>query len=367
MHYYDLALCRALAGRGVDLTWFTCDETEVPANLPFPVELAFRGVFGDESTLRRGLRYGLALARIARRRPKDAPCLVHVHFFHALPLDYAFLAWMRARGCRLVLTAHDVTPFDAQTWSLKIVRRIYRLVDRVIVHTESSRAELLAQGLVSPERVAVIPHGHYLPYVDQIPTRKEARRQLGLPLDAPLLLFFGQIKAVKGLDVLLQAVPRLVARQADARLVVAGQVWKDDWARYAALIDETALQDRIHLHLRHIPDDEVSGFFAAADVVALPYRHVYQSGVLLMALSYGRPVVATRVGGLAEVVHDGESGYLVPPGDPAALAEALGRVLADPEQASAMGRRGRALVEAQYAWPRIAELTQQAYEQALTR
>jgi glycosyltransferase involved in cell wall biosynthesis len=293
------------------------------------------------------------------------PSLVHAHFFHALPLDYAFLAWMRARGSRLVLTAHDVTPFDAQSWSLKIVRRIYHLADRVIVHTESSRAELLAQGVVPAERVSIISHGHYLPYVDQIPTREEARRQLGLPLDAPVVLFFGQIKAVKGLDVLLQAWPQLAARQSDARLLIAGQVWKDDWTRYAALMDKLPLQDRLHLHLRHIPDEEVAGFFAAADVVALPYRHVYQSGVLLMALSYGRPVVATRVGGLAEVVHDGETGYLAPAGDPVALAEALGRVLDDPDQASAMGRRGRVLVEAEYSWSRIAELTQQVYEQAL--
>lgn len=367
MHYYDLALCSALAERGIAVTWFTCDETSVPAGLPFPVELSFRGIFGNDPAWQRGLRYGLALGRIARCRPREVPSLVHVHFFHAPLLDLVFLVWMRAHGSRLVLTAHDVTPFDIRGWGLRIVHHIYRLADEVIVHTESSRAELLAQGMVDPERISVIPHGHYLPYVHSIPSSVEARQRLNLPANAPVLLFFGQIKAVKGLDVLLQALSWLKERYPTIRLVIAGQVWRDDWSRYTALIDKLGVAEQLDLHLRHIGDDEVPIFFTAADVVVLPYRCVYQSGVLLMALSYGRPVVVTNIGGLAEVVQEGENGYLVPPGDPQVLAEALGRLLDDPDQAGAMGRRGRALVEAEYSWPRIAALTQHVYELALTR
>jgi glycosyltransferase involved in cell wall biosynthesis len=364
MHYYDLALCTGLAEQGADVTLFTCDETTVPPGLPFPVDLAFQGVFGPAPAWLRGLRYSRALAHITRQT-RGRTAIVHVHFFHALPLDYAFLASMRARGHRLVITAHDVTPFDAQGWSMTFVRRIYRLAQGIIVHTESSRAELLDYGIVPPERVAVIPHGHYMPYVDRLPPRREARQRLGLPDGAPVVLFFGQIKRVKGLEVLLQALPCLAEQYPDARLVVAGEVWGDDWSRYAALIEELDLDRRLHLHLRHIADEEVASFFVAADAVALPYHHVYQSGVLLMALSYGRPVVATRVGGMAEVVQDGESGYLVPRDDPQALARALARLLADPEAAEAMGCRGRALVTERYAWSRIAALTCKVYEQAL--
>jgi len=364
MHYYDLALCGALAEQGADVTLFTCDETAVPQEVAFPVDLAFRDIFGSAPAWLRGLRYGRALAHIARQ-PRGRPAIVHVHFFHLLPLDYAFLAWMRARGHRLVITAHDVKPFDVQGWSMTFVRRIYRLARRIIVHTESSRAELHDDGDVPPERVTVIPHGHYMPYVDRLPSRREARQDLGLPAEAPILLFFGQIKKVKGLEVLLQALPRLAERYPDARLVIAGKVWGDDWSRYAALIEALDLDERLHLHLRHISDEEVASFFVAADVVALPYHHVYQSGVLLMALSYGRPVVATRVGGLAEVVQDGQNGYLVPPHDPEALALALDHVLADPEAAEAMGRRGRALVTERYSWSRIATRTREVYDQAM--
>ncbi|MEJ2207814.1 MAG: glycosyltransferase family 4 protein [Anaerolineae bacterium] len=364
MHYYDLALCSALAEQNVDVTLYTCDETTVPDGLSFPVDLAFRGIFGRAPAWLRGLRYARALAHIGGEA-RDGPAILHVHFFHALPLDYAWLSWMRTRGHRLVITAHDVTPFDAGSRSIALVRRIYRLANHIIVHTESSRAELLGSGVVPPERISVIPHGHYLPYVDNLPSRQEARRHLDLPDDAPTILFFGQIKEVKGLEILLQALPILARDHPAVRLVVAGQVWNADWSRYAALIEQLELQERIHLHLGHIPDHKVASFFVAADVVALPYHHVYQSGVLLMALSYARPVVATRVGGLAEVLEEGKTGLLVPPADPQALARSLDAILADPAAADLMGHRGRALITERYAWPRIASLTRAAYERSL--
>jgi D-inositol-3-phosphate glycosyltransferase len=367
MHHYDFALCSALAEQGVDLTLFTCDETHVPQRISFPVELAFQGIFGQAPAWQRGLRYGLALARIARRRPRRLPGIVHVHFFHALPLDYAFLAWMSARGCRLVVSAHDVHPFDAKNWSMPLVRRIYDLADALIAHSHASHDALLALD-IARKPVAVIPLGHYLSYTNGVaPSPGEARRQLGLPPDAPVLLFFGQIKEVKGLDVLLRALSLLAEQRPNIRLIIAGSVWKDNWYHYAELIDQLALQPRLDLHLRYITDDEVAAFFAAANAVVLPYRHVYQSAVLMLALSFGRPVVTTRVGGLAEVVQDGETGYLTPPDDPEALAAAINRILDDPQTAQIVGKQGQALARERYSWSQIATMTRKVYEETVNQ
>jgi D-inositol-3-phosphate glycosyltransferase len=365
MHHYDFALCSALAEQGVDVTLFTCDQTVVPEGSPFSVELTFRGVFGEEPAWMRGLRYGLALGRIARRRPRHQPTVVHVHFFHALPLDFAFVAWMRARGCRLVVSAHDVRPFDAKGWSTPFLRRIYSLADVLIAPSRASREALLTLG-IHPECVSVIPLGYYRSATQaDHPSTAAARTQLGLPADEPVVLFFGQIKEVKGLDVLLHAFSRLLEHRPDARLVIAGTVWKDSWARYAALIEELDLGRRILPQLYHIPDDRVATYFAAANVIALPYRHIYQSAVVMLALSYGCPVVATRVGGLAEVIEDGENGFLVSPDDPDALAAALRRVLDDPPTAKRMGQTGRRMVEERFSWTRIAARTREVYQQAL--
>ena len=367
MQQYDFALCSALAEQGVSVTLFTSDQTSVPDGLAFPVELSFRGVFGGAPAWLRGFRYAEGLARVARHRSRDVPVLVHVHFFHALPLDYGFLAWMRARGCRIVVSTHDVRPFDVKGWGMHFVERIYRLADALIAHSNASRAELLTAGL-DRDRVTMVPLGHYLPVVEQSrPDQRTARQHLGLPSGVPVILFFGQIKQVKGLDTLLHALDRLSEWLPDVRLAIAGSVWKDDWHRYGQLIGDLDLQSRTHIRLQHVPDAEVATYFAAADVVALPYRHVYQSAVLMLALSFGRPVVATRAGGLPEVVQDGETGYLVPADDPDALTTALHRVLSDREAGEAMGRRGRAYVEQQHSWTRIATLTRQVYERVLTQ
>jgi glycosyltransferase involved in cell wall biosynthesis len=119
--------------------------------------------------------------------------------------------------------------------------------------------------------------------------------------------------------------------------------------------------------LRYVPDSEVPIYFHAADVVALPYQRVYQSGVLLMAQAFGRPVVASAVGGLAEVIREGRTGWLVPPGDHAALGSALRRVLADSELAEAVGQQSRQQAEERYAWPRLAGEIKTLYHGVLDR
>jgi D-inositol-3-phosphate glycosyltransferase len=364
MDGYDLALCGALAEQGVDITLFTCDETAVPQGLAFPVDLAFRGVFGQAPAWLRGLRYGRALARIARQ-PRDLPSIVHVHFFHALPLDLTFLACMKGARSHLVVSAHDARPFDARRWQMPLVRGIYRLADVLIPHSQASQAALAEMGFGS-KLSPVIPLGHHLPHEDDLLSTANARLQLEWDPLAPVILFFGQIKAVKGLDILLRAMSLLQVEHPAARLVIAGKVWKDDWSRYARLIDELGLEKTVDLYLHYVPEEAVPVFFAAAGVVVLPYLHVYQSAVLMMALSHARPVVATRVGGLAEVIRDGETGFLVPPHDPQALAEAIDCILQDPRAAQAMGERARAWVQEHCAWSQIAARTRQVYELILT-
>ncbi|NOZ30313.1 MAG: glycosyltransferase family 4 protein [Chloroflexi bacterium] len=369
MHYYDFALCQELQKLGVDVRFFTCDETALhapPARLA--VSYPFQRIFGRSPAPLRGIRYMAALRRLARRALHDPPEIAHLHYFLLAPADLWFLKSLRRRGVRIVFTAHDVIPFHAAVHTRAVLRALYRQIDGFIVHTRHSRDELLAAFPVSSSVVRVIPHGHYLPYRDEeLPDRVEARQRFNLPEDASILLFFGQIKRVKGLDVLLRALPKLVETHPRLILVIAGQVWKDDWRPYARLIEGLGLEGHVRARIEYIPDEDVAYYFRAADAVVLPYRRIYQSGVLLMAYSFERPVVASAVGGLAETVRDGETGYLVPPGDPDALAEALRKILRDGERAVEMGKAGYRLVQSQFGWDRIAERTLALYEDLLSR
>jgi glycosyltransferase involved in cell wall biosynthesis len=183
--------------------------------------------------------------------------------------------------------------------------------------------------------------------------RASARRALDLPAAGDVALFFGYVRRYKGLDTLLRAWPAVRARR-DATLVVAGEFYEDE-SPYRALAAAAGGEPHVRLLGRYLPDLEVEACFKAADVVVLPYRSATQSGVTHVAYALGVPVITTDVGGLAETVTPGETGLVVPPEDPQALAAAIVRYF---EQGLGGAMRGRiaALREA-LSWERLADET----------
>jgi glycosyltransferase involved in cell wall biosynthesis len=162
-----------------------------------------------------------------------------------------------------------------------------------------------------------VHHPLYAQFDRQRHTRASARAALGL--DGEVVLFFGYVRAYKGLDTLLTAWPAVRARR-PATLVVAGEFYEDE-APYRKLAEAAGAS--VRLLSRYIPDPEVEALFKAADVVVLPYRSATQSGVTHVAYALGVPVITTDVGGLAETVIPGETGLVVPPENPPALADAI--------------------------------------------
>jgi D-inositol-3-phosphate glycosyltransferase len=366
MHYYDIPLCHALAEQGIELTFITCTETEVANSGEFAVRHTFAGIYGSRPMWWRGLNYVRALGSILSFAVTHRPSIAHFHYFLLPPMDLVLLRVLKGAGTKIVMTVHDVIPFDAARNQHRFFRQLYGLADQVIVHTEASKQELIDLAGVDANKVTVIAHGapSYFAASRSVPMA-EAKRALGLSPEAKTILFFGQIKRVKGLDVLIRAFAIVRESFPDSCLLIAGPIWKDDFGPYSQLVAELGLQDNVVIDLRYVPDSEVPIYFHAADVVALPYQRIYQSGVLLMAQAFGRPVVASAVGGLAEVIREGQTGWLVPAGDHTALAGALRRVLADSELAEAVGQRGRQQAEEQYAWPKLASEIRTLYRGVL--
>lgn len=147
--------------------------------------------------------------------------------------------------------------------------------------------------------------------------RQEARQQLHLPQNAPIVLFFGLIRKYKGLDLMLEA----LAQTPGIHALVAGECY-DDWEVYQKIIAENGLEGRVHAHLDFIPSEQVRVFFSAADLVVQPYRTATQSGISQIAYHFEKPMIVTNVGGLPEIVTNGVSGYVVPTG-PEAIAAAM--------------------------------------------
>jgi len=295
MFYYDRALCGELARQSdYEIIWVTCSET---GDAPDGVRVwrAFAGIYGEGAAWLRGLRYVWGLCQVLWDRWRfGGRAILHLHFFTVAPAEYLMVALFRRLGGGVVFTAHDVVPFDANQATRPWIGRVYSLADRIIVHAEQNARELSDVFGCSDAQVRVVPHGNYLPFVGKPVAREEARRKLALERFGKLILFFGSIKRVKGLDTLLAAMPEILRVHPDATLVIAGRVWKDDFAAYEKLICQLGVGDRVEARLRFRPEDEAALSFQAADVVVLPYRKIYQSGVLLMAMSFGCAGVATH-------------------------------------------------------------------------
>lgn len=166
------------------------------------------------------------------------------------------------------------------------------------------------------------PHPIYDHYGEKM-SRETALQQLELDMECRYVLFFGFIRAYKGLDLLLQAFAQEELKNQNVKLIVAGEFYGDE-QHYQEMIDQLGIRDKIVLHTDFIPNDRVKLYFNAADIVAQPYKTATQSGVTQIAFHFEKSMLVTNVGGLAEIVPDGKIGYVVEP-----TAEAIANALRD--------------------------------------
>jgi glycosyltransferase involved in cell wall biosynthesis len=246
---------------------------------------------------------------------------------------------LRRHGVPSLAVVHNATPHERFPLGNTLTRFFLKACAGHLALSGAVRESLRALGGEAPVQQAA--HPVYDRFGATL-ARAEARAALGLPQKAPVLLFFGFVRAYKGLDVLLDAMPRVLKALPEAHLVVAGEFY-DDPAPYRAQIRRHGLGRRVHVYDQYVPDDEVPRYFAAADAVVQPYRTATQSGVAQIAFHFDRPVITTDVGGLAEHIPHEQAGLVAPPEDPAALAEAVARFFAEDGLAARLRRGVRRL------------------------
>jgi glycosyltransferase involved in cell wall biosynthesis len=280
--------------------------------------------------------WGLSALRAWRFYRRTRPAAVVLQWWTGTVLhSYLALAWLaKSCGARLVVEFHEVqdigeaaVPLAAQ-YARTGMRLLLRSVDAVVVHSEADRqAVRRAYPRAAGLPVAVIPHGPYAQYaIGEDPRGQAASSSRGVA-DAPVrLLTFGVVRPYKGHTELAEAARLLVESGTDVHVTVVGEVWQgyqEPLDRLAAVLPP----DRLRVVDRYVADEEVSGFFAAADVVVLPYHRSSASGPLHIAMSCGLPVVTTAVGGLIEATAGYTGAVLVPPRDAVALARGIREAL----------------------------------------
>jgi glycosyltransferase involved in cell wall biosynthesis len=224
------------------------------------------------------------------------------------PMYLYLLHSLKKNGIRVVFLCINVFEHEDSALKKFITKLILSRVDRIVVHSEQEKSEILE---FNPEAIV---KKHLLPLFNY-PDAPSGGHGSNLKL-----LFFGFVRPYKGLDTLLKAVG--ILKNHDITLRIAGEFWKDK-DKYLKLISELGISDKVEIVDGYVSEQEMSRFFSRADLVVLPYKKSKTSGIIATAYGFGKPVLATNVGGFHEIISDGYTGKLVPPDDPKAFAEGI--------------------------------------------
>jgi D-inositol-3-phosphate glycosyltransferase len=378
--HYVRGLVRQLTAR--DLPLVVVGSTDMADIERIPADrLEFHNLVGDNdpdaalsSKVLRLLRYYWRLMLFVARTDAD---LLHVLWFRKFPKleRIALSLYVTLLRKPLVFTAHNVDD-EARDGHPTLLGRLslrllYIVADHILVHTVRMRHELGERFHIPTRKVTVLPFGTN----DVVPVlaipRSAARRKLGIADDLRVLLFFGNLAPYKGVEDLLRALALLVADDRRFLLILSGRAKDKSCEEYCRgldrLIDELRLAPHLRRESRYVSDHEAALLFRAADVSVLPYRRIYQSGVLALSYAQGLPVIVPDIGSMKDDVLDGDTGLVFRPGDVSDLATTIHRYFGSPlfhqldVRAEAIQRYGTQ----RFSWPKNAELTMDVYARTL--
>lgn len=298
---------------------------------------------------------------------KLRPDVIHVQWSQLPFIDSWFFPKLR-KVAPLVYTIHNSTPLHGERPKFYFLQRInssfYDNFDTCIAHTCYSK-EIIEQNSSIP--IEVIPHGllSYYSNTDKLPY--SISQKYGISSEERIILLFGNISRYKGLDILIRAFSLFSPLELKTtRLLVVGRP-NLPIVPIRELAESLGVGHRIIWDLRFVSEEEVHLIISSCSIIVMPYRHIDQSGVLMTVINYGKPIVASRIGGFKEIIEDGIHGKLVNPEDPKDLASALTQILKEKQTIERMGQSVNKLANDWPTWDTIAQQTISAYEVAQVR
>lgn len=290
----------------------------------------------------------------AFKMKKKNPALAVIQWWHPyfVPCYWLLIRVLKLglRRCHILLVCHNVFPHERFPMDKFLTRLVLKQSDYYIVQSQKDEKDLL--GIIENAKYRRIVHPTYGSFNMSGVGRYEARKKLGITQSDPVILFFGFVRKYKGLHHLLRAMPEIVSRLPHIKLLVVGE-FGEDKEEYLNEIETYAISESIILKEGYCPDKDVELYFSAGNLVVLPYEEATQSGITQIAFGFKRPVVVTDVGGLPEVVTEGKTGYIVPPLNPEALADAIIRFFTENKEEEFSANISRE--ERRFSWERMAQ------------
>jgi glycosyltransferase involved in cell wall biosynthesis len=283
---------------------------------------------------------------------KINPDVIHLTIPH--PITPLFVSLFKlGQKYPIVFTKHDPKPHIDKYPQEVVADLLHNTLisyDKIIVHSGKHKEILIKRGFLE-KKIAVIAHGDYSFFVDYGGNMIHAEKNC--------ILFFGYIREYKGLEYLINAIPLISKEIPDLKVIIAG---KGDFSRYSKLIRD---KSKFEVYNKFIPDEMVSELFQRAELLILPYVEATQSGPLHIACAFRKPVVATSVGAIPEVIDNGKTGLLVPPRNEEALAKAIIKLLKDENLRKEMGENAYRKMREELSWDTIAEKTIEVYKEVI--
>ena len=358
--HYTYLLCCALSSLEKEITLLTTRNYELNSfKKNFNIIKILPTHYQKRYKFSKGLIYFRSLIKILFYILSKKPDVVHFHQIKIPSVEFLFYKLIGLNNVKIVITLHDIIPFESKIVS-PFLNYICNTADGIIVHSEENLEVL--KNYVSEKvqkKIKIIHHGEYSFYIKNI-TKEDARKILEIDNGKKVLLFFGYIRRYKGLDILLESVKILKEKYPEIFLIIAGEDI-EGFSRYQKVINELGIEECVMKRIEYIPIDECSIYFSASDVVVLPYRNIYQSGIVFLSYAHSRPVITTNVGGFPDVVEDGRSGYIVKSNHPTTLAEKIEKLFSSPSEFAKMGDYGYRMAKQKFSWESAAERTYGLY------
>jgi glycosyltransferase involved in cell wall biosynthesis len=375
---YALGMAAALTSAGVSLDFIGSDDLQTAEMLGNP-QIHFFNLRGDQRSdagVREKLfRVILYYVRLLRYAATAEPRIFHILWNNKFQLfdRTVLILYYKWLGKKTVLTIHNVNAGqrDANdSWLNRVsLKAQYHLADHLFVHTDKMKRELLSGFSIPAEKVTVIPFGINNTVPNTSLSTDEAKKAVGVSRADKTMLFFGNIAPYKGLDYLVSAFLQLSKTDPRYRLLIVGKPKQreDYWTGIKQSIKESGSHHQITQKIEYIPDEETEVYFKAADVLILPYSHVFQSGVLFLGYSFGLPAIVTDVGSLREEIVEGETGFVARPQNPSDLARTISSYFGSDLYRNLDDRRRviRQYANDRYSWSKVATVITNVYSNLL--